>query len=302
MNLHKNKKTFLEIIKSMTNETGIHESIIEKDYYVTMFLQTLSKKLPNLIFKGGTSLSKCYGVIKRFSEDIDITLEYKDKLTEGQRRSIKQAVVDSAAELGLDILNLESTRSRRDFNRYEIDYPSDFKFEQLKQFVFVETSVSVRSFPSEIKMTKSMIQEFLEEKNLPNIAEQYDLKEFSVRTQRLDRTLIDKLFALGDYYLQDKVAGHSRHVYDIYKLLPLVKIDDSFLKLVKEVREVRKISQYCYSAQEGVDMQKLLTEIADKDICKKDYEEKLQALLYEKVTYTEAKKSLIEIIGKKIFE
>ncbi|MDR3293348.1 MAG: nucleotidyl transferase AbiEii/AbiGii toxin family protein [Clostridiales bacterium] len=280
----------------MVKEKKINESMVEKDYYVTMFLKTLSEKLPNMIFKGGTSLSKCYGVIKRFSEDIDITLEYKDRLTEGQRRGIKQAVVDSATELGFEIINLEKTRSRRDFNRYEIDYPANFLLADLKQFVLVETSVSVRSFPSEIKTAKSLIQEFLEEKNLQRIAEQYDLRAFTIRTQSLDRTLIDKLFALGDYYIQDKVAGHSRHIYDIYKLFPLVKIDDNFLSLVKEVREVRKTSQYCYSAQEGVDVKKLLTEIADKDVYKKDYEENTQTLLFEKVTYAETKKALSEII------
>ena len=51
------------------------QAIIEKDYYVTLVLRELAKQVPNLLFKGGTSLSKCYKIIDRFSEDIDITLD-----------------------------------------------------------------------------------------------------------------------------------------------------------------------------------------------------------------------------------
>ena len=57
------------------NQTNFPYEVIEKDYYVTMLLKLLSDKIPYIVFKGGTSLSKCYKVIKRFSEDIDITID-----------------------------------------------------------------------------------------------------------------------------------------------------------------------------------------------------------------------------------
>lgn len=66
--------------------------------------------------------------------------------------------------------------------------------------------------------------------------------------QGIDRTLADKVFAVCDYYLQGKVAKHSRHLYDIYKLLPLVPQDENFKELVKEVRAVREQSVICPSA------------------------------------------------------
>ena len=62
---------------------------------------------------------------------------------------------------------------------------------------------------------------------------------FEMKVQGIDRTLADKVFAVCDYYLQGKVAKHSRHLYDIYKLLPLVPQDENFRELVKEVRAVR---------------------------------------------------------------
>jgi predicted nucleotidyltransferase component of viral defense system len=301
MELHKDVTLFIKQIQEIAKEENLAPALIEKDYFVTMLLSALSQKLPTMIFKGGTSLSKCYRVIKRFSEDIDITVEHIGRLTQGQYKKIKQAVVDCSNECGFEILNLNDTRSRRDFNQYKIDYPSEFILTGLKQFIFVETSLSVHSFPTESKPLKSIIQEYLEERGLQYIAERYGLREFSVRTQKLDRTLIDKLFALGDYYLIGKETGHSRHLYDIYKLLPFVTIDDAFKALVTEVREARKVSPYCRSAQSGIDTQKLLCEIADKDAYKKDYEKTLAALLYETVPYDEAKKALLEIISRNIF-
>ena len=73
--------------------------IIEKDYYVTMLLRVLAEKIPYIVFKGGTSLSKCHKVIKRFSEDIDITID--TLLSQGQKKRFKQVIVETAEELGL---------------------------------------------------------------------------------------------------------------------------------------------------------------------------------------------------------
>jgi hypothetical protein len=301
MKLHDDLTLFVKQIKEAAKEKNVEPALIEKDYFVTLFLKELSNNLPTMIFKGGTSLSKCYHAINRFSEDIDVTVERENNLTQGQHKEIKQAVVSSANSLGLNVLNLDNTRSRRDFNQYKISYPAEFTVNGLKQFLFIETALSVHSFPTEIKPLKSIIQEHLENCGLQNVSEQYELREFFVRTQKLDRTLIDKVFALGDYYLTSKETGHSRHIYDIYKLLPLVVIDDAFKGLVREVREARKISSYCHSAQDGIDAQSLLIEIIEKDVYKKDYEKNLASLLYESVPYDEAKKALLTIIQNNIF-
>lgn len=70
MYLHNDQELFTEIISATANEMQLPVAIIEKDYYVTMILKELSKRAPKCVFKGGTSLSKCYHVIDRFSEDI----------------------------------------------------------------------------------------------------------------------------------------------------------------------------------------------------------------------------------------
>ena len=70
--LHEEKETFFTAINIAAEKYNMLPIVVEKDYYVTMILRGLSSRLDYVVFKGGTSLSKCYKAIKRFSEDIDI--------------------------------------------------------------------------------------------------------------------------------------------------------------------------------------------------------------------------------------
>ena len=64
--------------------------MLEKDYYVTLLLEGLCREVKGLVFKGGTSLSKCYKAIDRFSEDIDLSLD-SAHLGSRQKQNLKQA-------------------------------------------------------------------------------------------------------------------------------------------------------------------------------------------------------------------
>ena len=77
MNLHLDKNNFEGAIVAAAEHFGIPEIFIEKDYWVTYALHQLfhSDVKDLVVFKGGTSLSKCYNVIQRFSEDIDMVIE-----------------------------------------------------------------------------------------------------------------------------------------------------------------------------------------------------------------------------------
>jgi len=159
--LHNDREQFKDAIYLAYGQTGIMVQAIEKDYYVTMLLKLLSEKIPYIVFKGGTSLSKCHKVIKRFSEDIDITID--TTLSQGQKKKVKQAIVDSADELGMVIENLEDTRSRRDYNRYVIAYDSVIPMESaaLKSAVLLETSYTAVSFPTVLLPVHSYIGEMM---------------------------------------------------------------------------------------------------------------------------------------------
>ena len=94
MYLHNNKELFTEVITEVNAQTGIAGSIIERDYYVTMILKLLARSNPDIVFKGGTSLSKCFHLINRFSEDIYKIVYYtKNLLFSFSKPSTKSVVV-----------------------------------------------------------------------------------------------------------------------------------------------------------------------------------------------------------------
>lgn len=73
--VHENAEEFADLVQIIVGETGMRRSIIEKDYWVTHTLWALSISGLDVWFKGGTSLSKGFGLIERFSEDLDLKLE-----------------------------------------------------------------------------------------------------------------------------------------------------------------------------------------------------------------------------------
>ena len=212
--LHNDKEQFAEAINLTVYKSGLPEEVVEKDYYVTMILRYLSEKLPFIVFKGGTSLSKCHRVIKRFSEDIDISGDIS--LSQGQKTKVKEAIIEVVDKLGLCILNLDDTRSRRDYNRYVIGYKSIATNNNLlvAPSVLIETSYTTVSFPTVVLPVTNYIGEMMQVE-APEAIKEYDLEPFEMKVQDLNRTLVDKVFAVCDYYLQDNVKQHSRHIYDI---------------------------------------------------------------------------------------
>ncbi len=300
MYLHKNNEQFLNAIELAYEQTGIMAQAIEKDYYVTMLLRLLAEKMPYIVFKGGTSLSKCHKVIQRFSEDIDITID--TQISQGQKKNIKQAIVSSADELGMNIENLNETRSRRDYNRYIISYNSVLPLSSvaLKPAVLLETSYTAVSFPTVILPVHSYIGDMMKIE-APDYIEEFSLLPFSMKIQGIDRTLADKIFAICDYYLQGKEQKHSRHIYDIYKLLPLVHLDETFKSLIYEVRGIRAQSPICPSALPDVNVPQLLEQIITEKVYKNDYDTLTTQLLEEPIPYEVAINALKDIAQSDIF-
>ena len=104
MELHKSPEMFSDAILAASEYLNIAPALIEKDYYVTLILKRLNEEIPGLLFKGGTSLSKCYKLIDRFSEDIDLTLD-STHFTQGQKRNANKSIIRVCEELGFQIEN-----------------------------------------------------------------------------------------------------------------------------------------------------------------------------------------------------
>lgn len=298
--LHNNSKLFSEVLTLTANKLHISEQIVEKDYYLSLTLKALSEQLPFVVFKGGTSLSKCYQVINRFSEDIDITTDIP--LTQGQKQKLKSAIVNIVDDMNLTIINLEQTRSRRDYNRYVISYASVVESftNALQSTVILETTYTTTSFPVNQKYVTSYVQQILFDE-APELIKAYSIDPHLMKVQSLDRTFIDKIFAICDYYLQNNTTRHSRHLYDIYKLLPLIKIDNAFKSLVTSVRNERSKSPICVSAKPDINVNTILLDIIDSNVYSDDYNKLTKQLLGENIEYYETILALRKIIDYNLF-
>lgn len=298
--LHKHKEEFINAVNLASEYFHILPVIVEKDYYVTMILRELAERQGFVVFKGGTSLSKCHKAIKRFSEDIDITID--SRLSQGQMKKLKEVIKDIANELDLVIPNIDETRSRRSYNRYILEYQSVLyePDDTVQNAVLMETSFAEVSFPTVILPVHSYIGSMMIEE-APEEIKNFRLDPFEMKVQGLDRTLVDKVFAICDYYLQNKVKKHSRHIYDIYKLLPIVPQNEEFKNLIKDVRSVRAMTNICPSAQPEVNVPELLTFLIENEVYRDDYEKITARILEEDVNYETAIKAVKEIAISGLF-
>ena len=299
--LHNDKEQFSDAINLTAYQTGVMAQAVEKDYYVSLILRKLAQRISFIVFKGGTSLSKCHGVIKRFSEDIDITID--TEITQGQKQRVKGAIIEIAAELDMVVTNLNETHSRRDYNRYIIAYPSVLPTasDAVQSAVLLETSFKTVSFPTVELPVRSYIGTMMESE-APDLIKDFELEPFSMKVQGLDRTLADKIFAICDYYMQNAVQKHSRHLYDIHMLLPLVPLDENFRELMRDVREDRKTSPVCASAQDEVDIPAVLQQIIKENAYRSDYNNLTTQLLEEPIAYETVIDSLRQVAAQLTFD
>lgn len=304
MYLHKeNRELFRDVILLVSERSEVSEDIVEKDYYVTMILKKLSEIDYPVVFKGGTSLSKAFHVIDRFSEDIDIT--FTEHLGEARRKKLKYNILKPIAdELSLDIRNFNMIESDKNLNHYDFYYESvvnDRIANAIPPYVKLETSLMSYAFPTEERELSNYILDVLgtAEEELMRTC---DLTPFSMRVQSLNRTLIDKIFAVCDYYMQGKNHRNARHLYDIYKLSEQIEIDDRFLELVSEVRNHRigLGPQIAPAAPLDVDILSLAEALCDQDFYKDDYEETTVKLISDSLSY-DVVKNRYRLLAERIF-
>lgn len=305
MYLHKeNRELFRDVILLTSQKLEVSEDIVEKDYYVTSILKKLSEIDYPIVFKGGTSLSKAFNVIDRFSEDIDIT--FTEHLGEARRKKLKYNIIKPIADdLELNIRNFNSVESDKNLNHYDFYYESvvgDRVLNAIPHYVKLETSLMSYAFPTEKRNLENYIFKALGKTENELIAA-YDLGTFQMRVQSLNRTLIDKIFAVCDYYLQGKAHRNARHLYDIYKLSKYVRIDKDFLELVGAVRNhrIEMGTNIAPSAPLEVNIPELVEKICDDDFYKIDYKETTLKLISDNLSYDEVKNHYREI-AIKIFE
>ena len=220
-----------EIIETVARELGRSEQMVEKDTIQSMFLFELAKSELPFVFKGGTSLSKAYNLIDRFSEDIDLSMNRRP--TQSERVKSKELIIEIAENLGLVLTNPEEIKSRYDYNKYVFKYDSLFSIIPLE--IIIETSYYQSVYPVDKHVVGSFIGRFCLDRNII-LPVPFEAAEVMMNVQSAERTFVDKVFAVCDYKIQNMQDRDSRHLYDICKLLREVELNEELDKIIEMVR------------------------------------------------------------------
>jgi len=299
MNWYKdNFNEWKEIIETVARETGRNEQMVEKDTIQSIFLNELSKSDLPFVFKGGTALSKAYNLIDRFSEDIDLSMNRK--LTQSERSKSKETIITIADNLGLELSNASDIMSRYNYNKYIFKYDSMFSNNPLE--IIVETSYYQTVYPVEQHNVGSFIGKFCEKKSI-DLPVPFEAANVMMNVQSLERTFIDKIFAVCDYVILNKIERNSRHLYDICQLLNRVELNEQLDILIDIVRDDRMNFKNNPSAQLEYNIPSLIRDIIKNRYYESDYKNITKKLLYENMSYDYVIEHGLALIAKiDIFE
>lgn len=236
MRLHEDPQLFQQAIRATAQQRGILDIYVEKDYWVTYALKVVfaSPCGAYAVFKGGTALSKCYQVIERFSEDIDLVVlreggESANSLTR-KIKSITEEVGKVLPEVEMEGVTSKKGRLRKTAHQY----PRVFKgvYRQVRDFLVVEASMLGNFEPYQQMEVSSYVYEMMMAQDQASITEEYDLLPFTIQVLDIKRTLCEKIMSLVRFSYEDdpldSLKNKIRHTYDIHKLLQLPEIEEFF--------------------------------------------------------------------------
>lgn len=234
MNLHLDKDNFEGAIVATAEYFKIPEIFIEKDYWVTYALHQLfhSEVKDLIVFKGGTSLSKCYKVIERFSEDIDMVIVKTATDTGNDLKRKLKAVTDVVDNSILEVVpNDPNTKKLGSLRKIVYSYPKvgvKGDYGEVRENITLEVSHLGNFEPNNIKSISTFIASYI--KTTPNLAliQQFELEDFEVKTLAIERTFCEKIISLVRFsYTEnplDDLSKKVRHTYDLYHLIQLEEI------------------------------------------------------------------------------
>ena len=117
--------------------------------------------------------------------------------------------------MGFKLTNPEDIQSRHSYNKYVFEYESLFSDIPLE--IIIETSFYQAVYPIEVHTVHSIVGRFCKERGIV-LPIPFDAAFVDMQVQSLERTFVDKVFAICDYRIQDMQDRDSRHLYDIAKL------------------------------------------------------------------------------------
>jgi predicted nucleotidyltransferase component of viral defense system len=251
MKLHLNPNDFKAAIVATSEKFNIREVFIEKDYWVTYILKNLSNSSfkDRVVFKGGTSLSKAYKIIDRFSEDIDLAVVLSGE-NDNQTKTLIQKIEKTVASSPLKEIEIKGKTSKGSrFRKTVWEYPKETRegsFGDASQNLLLEVNSFAQPFPHEKKKIRTYIADFLQNENTGAVAE-YQLEEFDLSVLNFKRTFAEKIAGIARACFESddnlsEMKNKIRHLYDIamlYRNSEIKEFIDSkdFRKVYEQVKK-----------------------------------------------------------------
>ncbi|TPG59459.1 nucleotidyl transferase AbiEii/AbiGii toxin family protein [Hymenobacter nivis] len=253
MTLHLHPTDFRALLAATAQQLGMADVLIEKDYWVTYILRALadSPYRDQVVFKGGTALSKAYGLSERFSEDVDLAIAG----TEGWSNNQVKKLMDSAARhltqgLAADPTAPGTSRGSH-FRKTAHQFPAllaggaTWDSQLRTGAVLLEINAFARPYPSHRRAIQSYLGQFLAQQGQTEAMVEFGLAPFEVLTLALERTLTEKILALVRAGAAPdplrELEAKIRHAYDVHQILqqPAVAAffaSPAFAHLLQEVQ------------------------------------------------------------------
>ncbi len=227
MKLHLDKKLFRQAVQFTADQMQIPAIYVEKDYWVTYALYSIFQHEigKETIFKGGTSLSKCYNLIERFSEDIDLVVLKKETDTSNQLtkkiKTIGNVVNEILPEIEIAGLTHKIGMVRKTAHSYNKEFQGNYG--QVRDTIVIEATWLGYYEPYTTQKISSLIGEMMQKNNQKEMAKEYNLLAFDVFVLEPTRTICEKIMSLVRFSYSENpirdLGSKIRHIYDLNQLL-----------------------------------------------------------------------------------
>lgn len=258
---------FADLIRATAAARRLLPALVEKDYWVTRVLEAAAPceaVTHCLVFKGGTSLSKAWNIIDRFSEDVDLLITGPDygapPTSDGSRKRVFQSLhnrILTATGIAMpEPASLRSTEEREWYRKrsqyyMNVRYPVPGRPHQAlgpaEDVVLMELGYRGGTYPHETRSVRSMCADYLHEVGGPPLALfaecGEDLNVVSLEVLHPHRTLVEKILALSAGAAGD-IPLRPRHYYDavmVFEAVPNTRTfieSDDFRALLREAAEL----------------------------------------------------------------
>lgn len=226
--------TLAALIRQVADAADVRSSFVEKDFWAMEVLRAARATRAillkddagigavTMLFKGGTSLSRAFGLVQRFSEDIDLLAVFPENTSPAARHKVlKQVDVDVTAHLGIPgvVVPGSSDTGVKRYTTYA--YPASHPDSDLTEGVLLELGSRGGTHPSVEVSVRSMLAAVAIEQLGVGEDEWAEFAPFDVYVLAPERTLLEKLSALHTAATSDdpRLAGMGRHLHDVHHLL-----------------------------------------------------------------------------------